>query len=130
VRVVLDTNIYISAILFGGNCEEILRLGMLKAFDILISREIINEIRGILKNKFRWSNKQIREVETYIRDITTEIIPTESLSVVQRDSSDNKIIECAVSGEAHYIVTGDRHILNMKEIRRIKILTPSEFLKL
>jgi putative PIN family toxin of toxin-antitoxin system len=130
VRVVLDTNIYISAILFGGNCEEILRLGVLGVFDILISREIIEELISILRNKFGWTNEQVKEVEAYIRNITTKVTPTESLSIIRKDSSDNKIIECAVSGNAHCIVTGDQHILNMKEFRGIRVLTPAEFLKL
>ena len=131
MRVVLDTNVYISAILFGGNCEEILRLAGLGSFEILISKAILLEIKSVLKDKFNWTGKQVAAATSYIKDITTEIKPDIALIVVRNDPSDNKIIECAVSGKARYIVTGDRnHLLPLKKYKNIKILSPAEFLKL
>lgn len=131
MKVVLDTNIYISAILFGGNCEEILKLAVQGAFDLVISKSIISEIESVLKEKFRWSKTQVSETIAYIRDITEVMNPNIALSVIKKDPSDNKILECAVAAGADYIVTGDRnHLLPIKEYKGIKILNPVEFLKL
>ncbi len=131
MRVVLDTNVYISAILFGGNCEEILRLAALVPFEIIISKDILKEIEFILKKKFRWSKRQTSEAISYIKEIATVIKSDIVLSVIKKDPSDNRIIECAVAGQAHYIVTGDRaHLLSLGSYRNIKIYSPAEFLKL
>lgn len=131
MKVILDTNIYISAILFGGNCEEILRLASQGPFELVISRSIITEIEAVLREKFKWSKMQISETISYIKNIATVINPKISLSVIRSDPSDNKILECAVAVGANYIVTGDRnHLLPVKEYKEIKILNPAEFLKL
>ncbi len=131
MRVVLDTNVYISAILFGGNCEEILRLANLGSFDLLLSKDILLEIKSVLKYKFNWTGKQVTTTISYLKDITTEIKPDISIDIVQDDPSDNKVIECALAGNAHYIVTGDRnHLLPLKKYKKIKFISPAEFLRL
>ena len=79
MRVVLDTNIYISAILFGGNCEEILHLALLEAFETLISKDILREVDSILKDKFKWSKRQVKDVNSYINGFTTFVKPDTSL---------------------------------------------------
>lgn len=131
MRVVLDTNIYISAILFGGNCEEILRLAEQGAFDIVISREIISEIEDVLKDKFKWPKQQISETISFIKAIATIIKPHITIDAVKNDPSDNKVIECAVSSQAVYIVTGDRkHLLSIRKYKGIRIIDSAEFLRL
>ena len=131
MKVVLDTNIYISAVLFGGNCEEILRLATQRSFELIISKSIILEIEAVLKEKFKWSKKQVSETLAYIKNISTLIKPNISISVIKEDPSDNKIIECAIFVGANYIVTGDKnHLLPLKEYKGIKIVSPSEFLRL
>lgn len=131
MKVVLDTNVYISAILFGGLCEEILKLAGQGSFELVISKNIIVETESVLKEKFKWSKKQISETLTYIKDVAVVINPEISLSVIKEDPSDDKIIECAVAAKADYIVTGDRnHLLPIKEYKGIKIMSPAEFLKL
>ena len=131
MKVVLDTNIYISAVLFGGNCEEILRLATQRSFEIIISKSIVLEIEAVLKEKFKWSKKQVSETLAYIKNISTLSKPNISISVIKEDPSDNKIIECAIFVGANYIVTGDKnHLLPLKEYKGIKIVSPSEFLRL
>ena len=131
MRVVLDTNIYISAILFGGNCEEILRLATLGSYELIISDDILKEIKGILDKKFHWSRKQITETLSYIKDIAEIIKPVKSISLIKKDPSDDKIIECALAAHASCIVTGDKaHLLPLKAYEGIKILSPADFLKL
>lgn len=131
MKVVLDTNVYISAILFGGNCEEILTLSSLGSFELITSKAILEEIAGILQKKFGWSKPQVSETISYIREIAIEVEPDVALSVVRDDPSDNKILECAVTANADYIVTGDKnHLLPLKQYKAVKILSPSEFLRL
>ena len=131
MKVVLDTNIYISAVLFGGNCEEILRLATQRSFELIISKSIILEIEAVLKEKFKWSKKQVSETLAYIKNISTLSKPNISISVIKEDPSDNKIIECAIFVGANYIVTGDKNpLLPVKEYKGIKIVSPAEFPKL
>jgi len=131
LRVVLDANVYISAILFGGKCEEILKLANQGLFEAVVSKKIIDEIKSVLKEKFYWTDRQIAEVIKYIKGITFIVNPDISLNIVKKDSADNKIIECAVSSKATYIVTGDKyHLLPMREYAGIKIVSPIEFLRL
>lgn len=131
MRVVLDTNVYISAMLFGGKCEEILKLAGQGLFEVVISKKILGEIKSVLKGKFYWTDKQIAEVIKYIKEIASIVNPEISLTIVKEDHADNKIIECAVASNATYIVTGDRrHLLPIKEYAGIKIVSPIEFLRL
>ena len=131
MRVVLDTNVYISAILFGGKCEEILKLVSQGLFEVVISKKILDEIKSVLMKKFYWPDKQVAEVVTYIKEIASIINPEVSLDVVKEDHADNRIIECAVASNATYIVTGDKHhLLPIKEYKGIKIVSPIEFLRL
>jgi putative PIN family toxin of toxin-antitoxin system len=139
LRVVLDTNIYISAILFGGKCEEILKLANQTLFEVVISKKILEEIKSVLKGKFYWTDKQITEVVKYIREIASVISPEIPLSIIKEDPADNKIIECAFFSNASYIVTGDKHLLPLREYKGmnrmvhtkgIKIVSPGEFLRL
>ena len=131
IRVVADTNIYISAILFGGKPEEIRKLARQGTIELLVSETILAEIAGVLKRKFGWSDWQISEVIKDIRSITTLITPVSALSVIKEDEPDNRVLECAAEGKAQYIVTGDEHHLQpLKAFRRTTILNPTQFLEL
>ena len=131
IRVVADTNIYISAILFGGKPEEIRKLARQGTIELLVSETIPAEIAGVLNRKFGWSDWQISEVIKDIRSITTLITPVSALSVIKEDEPDNRVLECAAEGKAQYIVTGDEHHLQpLKGFRRTTILNPTQFLEL
>jgi len=131
IKVTADTNVYISAILFGGKPEEIRRLAREGEVELLISEAILAEIAGVLKRKFKWSDWQISEVIKDIRLITTLITPTVTLSVIKEDEPDNRVLECATEGKGQYIISGDEHHLQpLKEYQGIKILSPSQFLEL
>lgn len=124
MRVVLDTNVYISAILFGGRCEEILKLAAQGLFEVVISKKIIEEIKSVLREKFYWTDRQTVEVIKFIKEIASIVNPDISLSP-------HPLIECAVASNAAYIVTGDKqHLLPIKEYAGIKIVNQMEFLRL
>ena len=130
VKVVLDTNIYISAILFGRKPEEIRKLSQEGKIELLVSEAIIAEVAEVLRKKFDWESWQISQVIDEIRETAILVIPNQTLSVIKKDEDDNRILECAVEGKAHYIISGDkRHLLPLKEYQGINILSPAEFLR-
>ena len=131
IKTVVDTNVYISAILFGGKSEEIRKLAREGKVELLISEPILAEIANVLKRKFNWLDWQISEVIRDIRAITTLITPAFTLFIIKEDEPDNMVLECAAEGKVNYIVSGDEyHLQALKEYEGIKILSPSQFLRL
>ena len=131
IKAVADTNVYISAILFGGKSEAVRKLAREGNIELLISESILAEIAGVLKRKFHLLDWQISEVMRDIRAITTLITPAFTLSVIKEDEPDNRVLECAVGGQASHIISGDEHHLQpLKEYKGITILSPAQFLEL
>jgi len=131
IKVVLDTNVYLSAILFGGKCARFRKLAREGKIEIFVSEFILAEIAGVLRRKFKWENWQITLVLEEIRSFTTLVVPYKKLDVIENDEADNRILECALEARAHYVVSGDkRHLLPLKEFEGIKIFSPAEFLEL
>ena len=131
IKAVADTNVYISTILFGGKSEAVRTLAREGNVELLISESILAEIAGVLKRKFHWLDWRISEVMRDIRAITTLITPAFTLSFIKEDEPDNRVLECAVEGQAGYIVSGDEHHLQpLKEYKGITILSPTQFLEL
>lgn len=123
------TNIYISALLFGGPCEAILGLARAGLLDLYDSPAIERELRQVLRQKFYWTDRQVRDAVLELRLITTRIHPTLHLSGVVRDVDDHRILECAVAAGVDYLITGDkRHLQPLKQFRGIQIVSPREFL--
>lgn len=126
--VVVDTNVYISALNFSGTSDEVLALGRAGVIQLFISRPILEEIEGVLVRKFGWAAPRVREATKAIRGFTVLVDPSEPVSVVREDEPDNRILECALAGGAGVIVTGDRHLLKLGEFRDIVIVSPRQFL--
>jgi putative PIN family toxin of toxin-antitoxin system len=130
-KVVLDTNVIVSALLFGGNPDKILNLANERVIRLIISPFILDETANVLNHRFNWSEEKIHEVLSSIQEIAAVVQPTIKLSIIKEKDSDNRILECAVSGKADFIISGDnKHILPLKEYQGIKILSPAEFLAL
>jgi len=130
MRVVLDSNVYISALLVGRGCEEILALARARVVEILLSEDILEEVGTVLKRKFHWSSDDIRLLSDELRDMCTMVQCDPGGVEFPPDPADAKILACAVAGKAVAIVTGDRkHLLPLKRYGRIPIVSPSEFLE-
>jgi putative PIN family toxin of toxin-antitoxin system len=131
-RVVCDTNVLVSGLLFGGIPEKL--IGLCKAGRIhpIMSREMVDEfLRVLAYPKFQLSEAEIQyllyiQVMPYIEMISVHPGPV----VIREDPSDDIFLRCAVAGHARYIISGDRHLLNLKTYRRIKILSPADFLSI
>lgn len=130
LKVVFDTNVYISAIIFGGApflCLEAARSGEIELFT---SKEILLELTNKLETKFLHSKTDIERVLTRLAKFVKIISPTERLTIIEADPSDNKILEVAVAAGVHFIVSGDKkHVLSLKTFREIRIVSPADFLK-
>ncbi|MBM3283611.1 putative toxin-antitoxin system toxin component, PIN family [Candidatus Gottesmanbacteria bacterium] len=130
LKVVKDTNIYLSGIIFGGNSRHILDILIEKKIIGIASPAILLEISQKLEKKFKWGKEQILITIKTIGKTATIIRPKKRLNIVTTDKNDNKIIEAGVEGRADYIITGDRHLLRIKKYGNIKIVSPAEFLSL
>lgn len=129
-RVVIDTNVYISAIFWGGKPREVVDLGRNARILIFTSSEIQAEIERKLKTKFGIDEKEVAQILLDYSMFTLPIKPLHRAKVVDADPDDNKFIECAVASKAGYIVSGDRHLLNLKNYQGIQIMKAAKFLEI
>ena len=130
MKVVLDTNVHISAAILGRVCEEIIQTCRFSDLEVLISKEIIGELSDRLSQKFLWQDEQIDVFLESITEFSEVIKVDEDINYIKDDPDDNKILECAVSANCDFIVSGDRHLLILKSYKGIKILSPADFLLL
>lgn len=129
-KVVFDTNIFISALLFGGNCRYLLEAARNGKIKLCTSIEILFELAKILKNKFRWSDKDIQDVIEGIGKFADIVKPRILIDVIKDDEADNRILECAVEADAGRIISGDKkHLLIMKKYKKVRIVSPAEMVK-
>ncbi len=121
MRVVLDTNVIISALLFGGKPLEVLKLAEAGAFIMLTSPPLRRETERILAERFLWENRVITLACGPLWDAAVVIEPAFSLTDCP-DPDDNRVLECAVAGIADCIVTGDKVLLRMHPFQGIAIM--------
>ncbi len=126
-RVVLDTNVFLSAFTFGGKPETVLEMARAGRIQLVVSTPILAELASILGGKFAWADGDIREALMVVGRHADLVKPEARLRVLE-DDADNRILECAVEGHADWIVSGDRHLLNLREFRGIRIVRASDFL--
>jgi len=129
LRVVADTNVLVSALLFGGPPEQIVLAGLRGEIQLLTSSPLLKELERVLKGKFKLNLHLVRNIIEEIREVAELVVVSSHINVISYPDDDNRVLECAVDGKAEFIVTGDtKHILPLKEFRGTKILSPSEFL--
>ena len=131
IRVVLDTNTLISALLFSGTASRLAPLWQSRRITVLVSKEILQEyLRVLAYPKFQLGDHEIRAlVEEELLPFAETIRVRRRLAVVRRDPEDDKFLECAVAGRAEYLMTGDRDLREFGSYRGITILTVGEFLE-
>jgi len=129
-RVTIDTNIVISAVLFGGNPEKLIQLASNQKISLFLSHDILAETFHILRNKFGWSNNQVESLELMLREAASIVTPQKRVKVIKNDDPDNRVLECAVEGNADFIVSGDKkHLLPLQYYDDIPIITTAAFLE-
>lgn len=128
MRVVFDTNVLVSALVFpGGQGEAALRRIIEETDQLVLSRPILNELLEVLGRKFARDTEELAHVAVFLSELTVVVAPKRRLRVV-KDEPDNRILECAVAGRAEVIVTGDKALLALKLYKKIRILTLHEYL--
>lgn len=128
-RVVLDTNILISGVVFGGKPREILEMAKTRVIQGVISQILLAELGEVLSKKFDYPKSRVLQINRKMKKIFNVVYPVESINIV-RDDDDNRVLEAAVAGGCDYIVTGDEDLLVLKKYKNIKVLTPGEFLEI
>jgi len=131
MRLVLDTNVLVSAIVFGGPPRDVFQTVMTGAHRLVISPAILDELRRVLTgSKFRYPASAAVHIDAELREIAEVVEPGTRLSVITADPEDNRVLECAVEGGADVIVSGDRDLLALGHYAGIPISRPREFLAL
>lgn len=128
MKAVFDTNIFVSALAIpGGQAERAINLVIDARVNLFISKEIIHEVLGVLAQKFSRGPEELSRTALFLSELGEVILPRDKLAVLD-DEPDNRILECAVTGHADVIVTGDRAMLNLKKYQEIRILSLRQFL--
>lgn len=131
LKVVFDTNIFISAIIFGGNPRQCLELARKEQIRLFVSKSILLEFVKKLKEKFLWPDSDIKEVILGTSEFAQIVVPKDRIDIIKEDPEDNRILEAAKEGKVDYIISGDkRHLLSLKKFEGIPIVSANAFLKI
>ena len=129
LRVVFDTNIYISAFVIpGGNAEKAYLRAVFGDFKLYTSIAILTELAQKLEEKFGWEKQKISELVQFISKVAI-VLKTDPKLRILADDPDNRILECALKAKADVLVTGDKHLLNLKHYENFEISKLSDFLE-
>ena len=131
IRVVLDTNILISALLFKGELTRMVGLWQRGKMIPVISKETFDELRTVLEYpKFSLSRAEIKSlIEQEILPFFEVVNVSKHVKGACRDPGDDKFISCAISANADYIVTGDKDLSDLKKYQSVRIIHASDFIK-
>jgi putative PIN family toxin of toxin-antitoxin system len=128
VKVVFDTNILVSALVFPGGRGEAALQRIIEGKDqLVISKPILDELLGILARKFSRDAEELAHVAVFLSDLALSVKPRRRLQVV-KDERDNRILECALAGRAETIVTGDHALLSVGEYSGVRIISLRDYL--
>jgi putative PIN family toxin of toxin-antitoxin system len=126
VKVFVDTNVLVSAVATRGLCADVLR-EVLESHDLVISRQVLNEVRRVLRAKFRVSPDLVADFIGLLREDATIIRPVQLPDVSLRDRDDVPILGAAVAAKADMLITGDQELLELGKIRDVPIISPRTF---
>jgi uncharacterized protein len=127
-RVTLDSNIYLSALVFGGKPMRLLEMAVEGEIEVAICDPIIEEVRRNLRQKFGWPEARTAEAISTISEFTKHVTATEAIDAVPSDPDDNRVLECAVAAGSNVIASGDSDLLGLGTFRGISVARASEFL--
>ena len=131
MRVVVDTNIIVSALNFAGNERLALYLVLRRRIRLCLSDFILLEVAGVLVRKFGWNEVSALNMTRILRALADVVDPQDIPTTVPGNHADNKVLGCAVEAKADYLVTGDRrHLLPLEEHRGVQIVNAPQFLSI
>ena len=128
MRVVFDSNIYISALAISGTTAEKAIIRILEGTDtLLISKPILDEVLSTLARRFSRDPEALSQVAVTLTDMAELVKPQNTIRVL-KDDPDNRILECANAGRADLVVTGDKEMLRLKQYPNTRIVSLREYL--
>ncbi len=131
MKIVIDANIIISSFFWGGNPRLVLERVISGMDELFITKEIIDEIESVIvRPKFHADKEKITYFINSIEEIGNKIVPKKHIKNGSRDKKDNKYLECGITADVDYIISGDIHLLELKEYDNIKIATAKDYLDL
>jgi len=128
LRVVIDSNVLISGLIWGGNPGTVIKKWRSNSFILLISPFILAELVNFLEQHGIGDNEKeviVNEFQTG----ATKVIPSRKVDIC-RDKKDNQVLDLCLAGKADYLVTGDKDLLVLKELKKTKIASPKEFIEI
>lgn len=128
MRVVFDSNIFVAALVFpGGRAAAALQRILDGSDRLLVSPAVIDEVLRVLAEKFSRDREELSRVALLLNELAETIHPSHRLALLS-DEPDNRILECAVAGEAAAIVTGDKAMLALAKVNDIAIISLRDYL--
>lgn len=128
--VCIDTNVWLSGLIFGGAPAEVIDLAINKKIVLVASEIIIEETCRHLSRKFKLDKRTVEQFRDTVLSVANLYAPRGTIHVVQEKETDNLILETAILGGADFLVTGDKkHLLPIKEYGQTKIVAPATFLQ-
>lgn len=129
LKVVIDTNVFISGVLTeGGNPSLIIKVWRrTRKYQLFITEKIIQEVLRVMR-KLNLSADIIRDWDRGIRKNAIKVSPARKIEFIKKDPPDDMFLECAIEAHADYIVSGDDHLKKLNEFEGIEIITPKKFL--
>ncbi len=126
MRVFLDTNVLASAAATRGLCSDLFR-EVLASHELIISRQVLSELRRVLKSQFRAPQDLIDDFSELLSEDTEIAKPGDPLKVNIKDKDDLPILSAAIAAKAEVFVTGDKEILDLGQVQQMKIMSPRQF---
>jgi uncharacterized protein len=129
-RIVIDTNVLISASGWNGAERTLIRHCKERLFELVISPQLLKELERVVHyKKLKFQKEEQIEFLTLISELAVVVEPKEILDIISAHPPDNRVIECAFEGCAEIIISGDEHLLQLSEFRGIKIMRAPDFLR-
>ena len=129
MRAVPDTNVLVTAIVFGGPPGKLIELAAEGYLRLLLSSALLDEFREVLRRKFGFSDAATYQAEVLFRRISIVVEPQREVTIIIEDPDDSRVLEAALAGDADVIVSGDRHLLRLEAFEGIPIVSLRELLK-
>ncbi|MBU0629041.1 MAG: putative toxin-antitoxin system toxin component, PIN family [Nanoarchaeota archaeon] len=131
IRVTTDTNTLVSATIIRGNEFNLLQSIKNRKIILILSLEILDEFKDVISRaKFNYPTDFVNDEVKKILGISQIVCPKTRIDIIKEDPDDNMVLECAEEGKVDYIVSGDDHLLNLKEYNNIKIIRTADFLRM
>jgi putative PIN family toxin of toxin-antitoxin system len=135
MKVVFDTNVFISGILWPGTCNELIVLAETKSIEVCCTPKLLTELKCVLNRpKFHSRLNNLKTTPNELISLVINLVffyPDLLIKpVIKEDIADNRVLSCALASNSEYIITGDIHLLNLHNYKNIEILTPGSFIQI